>query len=41
MPVSTFEKIAVVVCCLVLGSGAWFWGKQVLAAVELLQMAQG
>ncbi len=41
MPVSTLEKVAIVVCCLVLGSAVWFWSRQILAAIELLQMAQG
>ncbi len=41
MRVSTLEKFTVVVCCLVLGVGTWFWITQVLAAIELLQMLEG
>lgn len=41
MQVSRLEKFAVVVCCLVLGAGVWFWIRQVLAAIELLQMVEG
>lgn len=38
---STLEKFAVVICCLVLAAGAWFWVEQVLAAIALLQMTEG
>ena len=41
MPISRLEKSAVVVCCLVLGAGVGFWIRQILAAIELLQMVQG
>lgn len=41
MRVSALEKVAVVVCWLVLGVGTWFWIRQVLAAIELLQMLEG
>lgn len=38
---SGLEKLAVVASCLVLSAGAWFWVRQIMAAIELLQMAQG
>ena len=41
MQVTALEKVAVVVCCLVLGVGTWFWIRQVLAAIELLKMLEG
>lgn len=41
MQMSGLEKVAVFVSCLVLSAGVWFWVRQILAAIELLRLAEG